>query len=65
MSTYTRGLPESLSVHMSNIYDNIPQHLVGAYDVIHPRFFISIIRNNDAGPIVRDLSKMLSMLTVH
>ena len=38
----------------------IPDHLKGRYDVVHVRLFCTIIRKDDASPLVANLTTMLS-----
>lgn len=38
----------------------IPECLVGHFDVVHLRMWAFIIRDNDPGPLIRNAAKMLS-----
>ena len=53
-------LPHNVSLDLFDVFEGIPEHLVGRYDVVHIRTFAVIVRDNDPGPLLRNLLKMLS-----
>lgn len=38
----------------------MPEHLFGVYDVVQLRLFQVVVRDNDPGPLLRNVLKMLS-----
>ena len=38
----------------------IPEHLLGVYDIVQLRLFQVVVRDNDPGPLLRNVLKMLS-----
>ena len=38
----------------------IPSHLVGIYDIVQLRLFQVVVKDNDPGPLLRNMLKMLS-----
>ena len=58
-------LPHNLSLDIFNVFEGIPEHLVGRYDVVHIRSVAVMVRNNDPGPLLRNLVKMLSESSCH
>ena len=53
-------LPPNVSLDLLDVFGRIPEPLVGRYDVVHIRTFALAVRNNDPGPLLRNLMKMLS-----
>ena len=53
-------LPSNVSLHLFDILENVPEHLVGRYDIVHLRAFVIVVRNNDPTGVLRNLIKMLS-----
>ena len=43
------------------IFKSFPQELLGNYDVVHLRFFCTIVNNEDAHPLLESLIVLLSM----
>jgi hypothetical protein len=41
---------------------DLPEHLVGAFDIVHIRTIFSAVRNNAVEPLLQNLVKMLSEL---
>ena len=38
----------------------IPSHLVGIYDIVQLRLFQVVVKDNDPGPLLQNMLKMLS-----
>ena len=38
----------------------IPEHLVGMYDILQLRLFQVVVKDSDPGPLLRNMLKMLS-----
>lgn len=45
--------------HLDSLGD-VPESLVGQFDVVHLRMWAFIIRDNDPSPLIRNVTKMLS-----
>lgn len=54
-------LPSNVNVSVLDVYGEIPAHLEGLYDVIQLKLFQVVVKNNDPGPLLRNVMKMLSM----
>ncbi len=54
-------LPENVRLEQLNVFRPIPETLLGRYDIVHVRFFILVIENNDPGPVLENLMRLLSM----
>ena len=39
--------------------DELPEHLIGVFDVVHVRMFFAVVKNNDPGPLIRNAVRML------
>ena len=53
-------LPSNISLHLFNVFGQVPEHLLGRYDIIYLRAFTIVARNNDPTGVLRNLIKMLS-----
>ena len=53
-------LPPNVQMHQLDIFEEIPQHLVGIYDIIQLRLFQVVVRDNDPVPLLKNVLKMLS-----
>lgn len=53
-------LPSNVSLDILDAFGEIPEHLVGKYDIVHLRAFVVIVRNNDPTKLLSNLLKMLS-----
>ncbi|KAL9077080.1 MAG: hypothetical protein Q9157_003476 [Trypethelium eluteriae] len=54
-------LPQNVSLVKHDIFSEPPSELMEKYDVIHVQLFITILRDGDPVPMLRNLMKMLSM----
>jgi SAM-dependent methyltransferase len=55
----TQWLPQTLTLHNWNLFDPVPDHLVGKYDIIHLRLLILVVQNSDPVPVIRNVSRLL------
>ena len=53
-------LPSNMSVSNLDLYEHIPESLLGRYDIVNIRLFLWVCRNNDPVPILEGALKMLS-----
>lgn len=42
-----------------NVFDDVPDDMLGVYDVVHVRLLVLVVENSNPRPIVRNLRKML------
>lgn len=57
---HEKNLPANIILsNVDAIAEDLPEELVGKYDVVHIRMFIAVVRNNDPSPILRNALKML------
>ena len=52
-------LPSTVKMRTWNIFDDIPNDLLGKYDIVHVRLLILVVENSDPRPIVRKLVQLL------
>lgn len=52
-------LPPSVNMRTWNIFDAVPDDLVGQFDVVHVRLLLVVVENENAGAVVRNLGKLL------
>jgi SAM-dependent methyltransferase len=52
-------LPNNITLHTWNLFDPVPDHLVGKYDVIHLRLLILVVQDSDPVPVIRNVARML------
>ena len=53
-------LPPNVSLRLFDAFENVPERLVGRYDIVHLRTFAIVVRNNDPTVVLKNLIKMLS-----
>ena len=58
----SQWLPPNIAMHTWNVFEDPPQELLQAFDVVHVRLITFIIKNNDPRPVLSNLHKILSML---
>lgn len=54
-------LPNNVRFKYLNLQGDIPSEFVGRYDLVHARFLLGLVKNNDPVPILENLVKLLSM----
>ncbi|EAW12432.1 class I SAM-dependent methyltransferase [Aspergillus clavatus NRRL 1] len=52
-------LPRNVTLRKWDIFDDAPPELIGAYDVVHLRFFMLVVRDSDPAPVIRNVSQLL------
>ncbi|KAF2681997.1 S-adenosyl-L-methionine-dependent methyltransferase [Lentithecium fluviatile CBS 122367] len=52
-------LPSNVSVHVLDCFKPFPNHLLEAYDIVHIQLFHLAVHNNDPGPIIQNLIRLL------
>ncbi|PYH83551.1 S-adenosyl-L-methionine-dependent methyltransferase [Aspergillus uvarum CBS 121591] len=52
-------LPDGVRLRELDLYEPLPTELEGIYDVVHLRLFFVVIRNDDPGPVLRNMLRML------
>ncbi|KAJ5371869.1 hypothetical protein N7517_003875 [Penicillium concentricum] len=55
----TQWLPKRLILHEWNLFDPVPEHLVGTYDIVHLRLLILVVQNSDPVPIIQNVARLL------
>lgn len=55
-----KRLPDNVSLSNLDALGPIPEELVGRYDVMHISLFVMLVRNEDPGPVLESLMRMLS-----
>ena len=54
-------LLENVILQQLDIFKQIPETLLGQYDIVHVRLFMLVIQNDDPEPMLEDLVCLLSM----
>ena len=52
-------LSPNINLAVMDMFEEVPEHLVGKYDAVHVRLILLVVKNNDPRPIIRNLVKML------
>ena len=53
-------LPSNVSLHVHDAFTAFPEELWGTYDVVHLRFFVAVVKDNDPGVLLANVVKLLS-----
>lgn len=53
-------LPRNVRMRHLDALGEIPEHLAGKYDIVQLRLFQVVVKDNDPGPLLRNMVKMLS-----
>jgi hypothetical protein len=53
-------LPDNVRFKRLDLQEDIPAEFVGRYDLVHARFLLGLVRNNDPLPLLKNLLKLLS-----
>ncbi|KAM5458158.1 hypothetical protein MaudCBS49596_000070 [Microsporum audouinii] len=51
--------PRNVTLHQWNVFDDVPDEMIGKYDVVHLRLLILVVENSDPRPIIQNVYKML------
>ena len=52
-------LPPNIRLKTWNVSDDVPEQMIGVYDVVHVRLLVSVVQNGDPRSLVRNFLKML------
>lgn len=52
-------LPANINMMLWNIFDDVPEDLVGQYDIVHVRLLLLVITNANAVPVLQRLARLL------
>lgn len=53
-------LPDNVRFKHLDLQEELPSEFIGRYDLIHARFLLGLVKNNDPLPLLQNLLKMLS-----
>ena len=53
-------LPKNVHFKYLDLQEELPSEFVGRYDLVHARFILGLVKNNDPVPILQNLLKLLS-----
>jgi hypothetical protein len=53
-------LPHNVRFKRLDLQEDLPAEFVGRYDLVHARFLLGLVRNNDPLPLLKNLLKLLS-----
>ena len=53
-------LPDNVHFRYLDMQEEIPTEFVGRYDLVHARFLLGLVKNNDPIPLLQNLMKLLS-----
>ena len=53
-------LPDNVRFKYLDLQEELPSDFVGRYDLVHARFILGLVKNNDPVPILQNLLKLLS-----
>lgn len=57
---HKQWLPRNVTMQQLDALSEIPEHLVGMYDIVQLRLFQVVVKDNDPGPLLRNVLRMLS-----
>jgi len=49
-----------MSLQVLDIHKPVPEDFKGKYDVVNVRLFLTVVKNDDPSPIIRNLMDMIS-----
>jgi len=52
-------LPPNVNLRTWNIFDDVPDDLVGQFDIVHVHLLLLVVENENAGSVVRNTGKLL------
>lgn len=58
-------LPNNVRFKYLDLQEELPSAFVGRYDLVHARFLLGLVKNNDPVPILQNLMKLLSTFPSH
>ncbi|KAF4338129.1 methyltransferase domain protein [Fusarium beomiforme] len=54
-----KDLPSNVKLSLGNVFEPIPEHLVGQYDLVHVRLLMVALKAGDWEPVARNLQSLL------
>lgn len=57
---HEQWLPPNVTMRQLDALGEIPEHLVDVYDIVHLRLFQVVVKDNNPGPLLRNMLRMLS-----
>ncbi len=51
-------LPPNINMRVWNIFEDLPEDPMGQFDIVHVRLLFLVVLNNDAVPVINNLSQM-------
>lgn len=57
-------LPNNVRFKYLDLQEELPSEFVGRYDLVHARFLLGLVKDNDPLPILRNLLMLLSTYTM-
>ena len=52
-------LPSNITLETWNIFDDVPENMIGTYDVVHLRLLVLVVHRSDIRNVIRKLLRML------
>ena len=52
-------LPQNINMRVWNVFEALPEDLIGQFDIVHVRLLLLVIPSNNAVPVIQRLWKML------
>jgi len=56
---HQKWLPSNIAIRHWNIFEDVPDDLIGKYDIVHVRLLVLVIDNADPRAVMRNLFKLL------
>lgn len=53
-------IPANMTLNTLDVFSDIPDELVGIFDVVHIRLWVAIVRDGDPGPVLAKAKTLLS-----
>ena len=54
-----QSLPPNITLETWNIFDDVPEHMIGIYDVVHVRLLVLVVQSGDPSDILHNLIRIL------
>jgi len=55
-------LPDNVEMQQWNMFEDVPETMIGRFDLVHIRLVGVVIQDNNASPVIKNLVKMLSRM---
>ncbi|KAL7912417.1 S-adenosyl-L-methionine-dependent methyltransferase [Trichoderma velutinum] len=56
---HNSALPKNVTLSIMDAFDQVPEDLVGKYDVVHMRLWSCIVRNNETNHLIHHATQLL------